>query len=315
MSGVRAASFSFFSFNQGRWSTSILLAGANQLAEKDRGVSCNVVGDRYFETMGLPVLTGRGFGPQDVNSAPKVAVVNETWVRRFSPEGYPVGRHFQLDGDDHHTDFEVVGVVKNSKYESVREDPLPMVYFPVAQRVQYLNDLEVRVAGDPAPLIPRIRQALAEVAPTLPINYVTTMAVMVDRSLARERLIAKLSGFFGLLALALACVGLYGTMSYAVARRTNEIGIRMALGAPRTAVLWLVLRESLLLVSLGAGCSMAIALWAQRFIASLLFGLKPADPVTVLAAVATLLAVSFAAAFLPARKAARVDPMVAVRYE
>jgi ABC-type antimicrobial peptide transport system permease subunit len=171
------------------------------------------------------------------------------------------------------------------------------------------------VAGDPAPMIPRIRQALAEVERNLPISDVTTMAEVVDRSLAREMLIARLSGFFGLLALALACVGLYGTMSYAVARRTNEIGIRMALGAQRTAVLWHVLRESLLLVAIGAGCGIPIALGAQRLIAGLLFGLKPADPVTFLSATAVLALVALFAAYLPARRASRVDPMVALRYE
>jgi predicted permease len=312
---VRAASFSFFSFNEGAWTSPIWLPGANRLSDLEREVHGNVVGPKHFEAMGLPVLTGRGFGPQDTATAPKVAVVNEAWVRRFSPHEYPLGKRFRQDSDDHHAGIEVVGVVKNSKYENVREETPPMVYFPFTQRIQYLNDLEVRVAGDPSPMIPRIRQALAEVERNLPISDVTTMAEVVDRSLAREMLIARLSGFFGLLALALACVGLYGTVSYAVARRTNEIGIRMALGAQRTAVLWHVLRESLLLVAIGGGCGIPIALGAQRLIAGLLFGLKPADPVTFLSATAVLALVALFAAYLPARRASRVDPMVALRYE
>jgi predicted permease len=315
IAGVRAASFSFFSFNEGQWSTPISMPGANQLSDRDREVHGNVVGPKHFEAMGLPVLAGRGFGPQDTTTGPKVAVVNEAWVRRFSPHEYPLGKRFRLESDDHKADIEVVGVVKNSKYENVREETPPMVYFPFTQRIQYLNDLEVRVAGDPAPMIPRIRQALAEVERNLPIGDVTTMAEVVDRSLARELLIARLSGFFGLLGLALACVGLYGTMSYAVARRTNEIGIRMALGAQRTALLWHVLHESLRLVVIGAVCGIPIALGAQRLIAGLLFGLKPADPVTFLSATVVLALVALFAAYLPARRASRVDPMVALRYE
>lgn len=315
IAGVRAASFSMFAFNEGEWSTSILLPGASQLSERDREVHGNVIGPKHFEAMGLPVLTGRGFGPQDTASAPKVAVVNEAWVRRFSPGEYPLGKHFRLEGEEHRADVEVIGVVKDSKYENVREKTPPMIYLPFTQRIQYLDDLEVRVTGNPATVIPRIRQALAEVERNLPITDVATMGEVVDRSLARERLIAKLSGFFSLLALALECVGLYGTMSYAVARRTNEIGIRMALGAQRTNVLWVVLRESLLLVAIGVGCGIPIALWAQRFLVSLLFGLKPADPSTIVSATALLALVVLLAAYLPARRASRVDPLVALRYE
>jgi len=277
----------------------------------------NWTGDGYFKTLGTPLLAGRDFDQQDTPSSPKVAVVNQEFARRLGKGSSPVGLRIrrQATPQEPETVFAIVGVVKNSKYENVREETPPMVYFPFTQRIQYLNDLEVRVAGDPAPMIPRVRQALAELERNLPIRDVTTMAEVVDRSLARELLTARLSGFFGLLALALACVGLYGTMSYAVARRTNEIGIRMALGAPRTAVLWHVLRESLLLVAIGAGCGLPIALGAQRLIAALLFGLKPADPVTFLSATAVLALVALFAAYLPARRASRVDPMVALRYE
>jgi predicted permease len=315
MAGVKAASFSFFSFNEGNWTAGISLPGANQLSERDRQVHGNVVGPRFFETMGLPMLIGRRFGPQDTASSPKVAVINEAWVHHFWPHDYPLGKRFGLDGDQQKPDVEVIGVVKNAKYQSVRENVPPMMYLPFTQRAQYLNDLEVNVTGDPLVMIPRIRQALAEVEPNLPVSDVATMAAVVDQSLARELLIAKLSGFFGLLALALACVGLYGTMSYAVARRTNEIGIRMALGAPRGLVLRQVLRESLLLVAIGAACGIPVAFAAQRLIAGLLFGLKTADPFTFVSATAALALVALLAAYVPARRASRVDPMVALRHE
>ncbi|HLY16099.1 MAG TPA: ABC transporter permease [Bryobacteraceae bacterium] len=313
--GVRAASFSMFGFNEGAWTTPITMSGGAQLSDRDREIHGNVVGPMHFEAMGLPLLAGRGFSPQDSGTAPRVAVVNQAWARHFSPRGSVIGERFTLDGSRHKADIQVVGVVKDSKYESVREKTPPMAYFPIAQRIQYLSDLEVRVSGDPAPLVPRLRQAIAEVDRNLPINDVTTMTEVVDRSLTREHLIARLSGFFGLLALALACVGLYGTMSYAVARRTNEIGIRMALGARRITVLWFVLREAIQLVAMGVGCGIPIALWAQRYIASLLFELKPADPAIIVSAAGLMALVAMLAAYLPAHRASRVDPTVALRYE
>ncbi|HKS95966.1 MAG TPA: FtsX-like permease family protein, partial [Terriglobia bacterium] len=311
--GVRAASVSFFTFNQGSWSNGVVAEGGPPPAQTPNVVH-NVVGSEYFATMGVPLLVGRVFGPQDTATSPKVAVINETMAREFFPGGSPIGRHFGI-GDDpkHSADLEVVGVVKDAKYIDLREEPEPAAYYPYTQRVGYYYDLEVRYSGDLQAIVAEVRHAVGEVDPNLPITYQNTLAEQVDQSMASESLIARLSAFFGILAVFLACIGIYGLMSYAVTRRTSEIGVRMALGAERSKVLWLVMRESLLLVGLGLTIGLPAALAADRLVSKMLFGLQPTDPVSLAGAAILLLTFAALAGYLPARKASRVDPMVALR--
>jgi predicted permease len=314
--GVRADSVSFFTFDEGEWNGSVSVIGRTPTPEDDMAATHNVVGPGYFATMGIPILLGRVFGPQDTGASPKVAVINETFARWYLPGGSPIGRRFGL-GDDpkHSNDIEVVGVVKDAKYENLGERPFPAAYYPLTQYVQYLNDFEVRYAGDPEAIIPEVRRAIGQVDRSLPVAYSGTMAQKVNRSLASQSLIARLSTFFGLLAAFLACIGIYGLTSYAVARRTNEIGIRMAPGAEGTGVQWMVMRESLTLVAIGVAIGIPAALAAGRLVSSLLYGLKVTDPITMAIAALVMIAVAALAGYLPARRAAKVDPMVALRYE
>jgi len=314
--GVRGASISFFTFNQGEWTDPVSILGKAPRPENDMSATYNVVGPAYFSVMGIPVLVGREFGGQDTEKSPKVAVINETMAKNFFPGGSPIGRRFGVGGDPKHAnDIEVVGVVKDTKHESLRERPFPEAYLPYSQNIRYYFDLEVRYAGDPKAMVAEVRHAVGEVDRSLPVTYQNTLAEQVDRSIANQALIARLSAFFGLLAVFLACIGIYGLMAYTVTRRTSEIGIRMALGAGRSRVLWMVMRESSILVGLGLVIGLPVALAAQRLVSKMLFGLKPADPISLAGAAILLLAFALIAGYLPARKASLVDPMVAVRYE
>jgi predicted permease len=314
--GVRSDSISFFTFDQGEWTDSVSVIGRTPTPEDDMMATHNVVGPGYFETMGIPLMVGRGFGPQDTGASPKVAVINETFARWYFPGGSPIGRHFGLGSDPKNSnDIEVVGVVKNAKYQDLSERPFPAAYYPYTQRVQYLNDFEVRYAGNPDVMVGEIRQAIGRVDHSLPVTYVGTMVDQVNRSIVGQTLVARLSTFFGLLAAFLACIGIYGLTSYAVTRRTNEIGIRMALGAERSGVLWMVMRESLTLVGVGVGIGIAGALAAGRLVSSVLYSTKATDPLTISASALVMIAVAALAGYLPARRAAKVDPMVALRYE
>jgi predicted permease len=241
-------------------------------------------------------------------------VVNETMAHLFFPGESPVGRRFGFS-PEHSSDFEVVGVTKDAKYESLREKPTPMAFYPDAQHLQFLSGFTVRYAGDPRGIVAAIRQAVAGVNANLPVTQVRTLADQVDDSLVGDRLIARLSTFFGLLALLLASIGIYGVLSYAVARRTSEVGLRMALGAPRSNVMWLVMRDVMVLVAIGLAVGVPAALAIERLITNLLYGLPAVDPISLAAAMLTLTAVAGLAAYLPARRASLVDPTTALRYE
>jgi predicted permease len=315
--GVKAASFSFFTFNQGGWTQPISTSTTDASNSNDRLVSHNVVGSGYFGAMGIPQLMGRGFDSMDSATAAKVAIVNETFVRRFFPNESPLGRHFRLDGSgaDPTNDRQIVGVVKDAKYESLKERPIPVAYYPHSQRIQYLGNLEVRFAGNSAAVISAVRTAVGQLDPNLPVSDITTLAEQVDRSIVDQKLIVQLSSFFGVLAVFLACVGIYGLMSYGVGRRTREIGVRMALGAQPRQVLWLVLREVLLLAVIGVTAGIVLLFAVQHLLTSLLYGMKATDPLCVFAAIAIMTAVAVIAGYLPARRAARIEPTEALRYE
>jgi ABC-type antimicrobial peptide transport system permease subunit len=214
--------------------------------------------------------------------------------------------------------FEIVGVVKGSKYNSPREDPQRMIYLPVEQLTgddAYAYCLQLLTAGDPDKMAGTVRAALAGIDPNLPIIDVKTISEVVDQRMGNERLISQLSGFFSLLALLLACIGLYGVMSYSVVRRTNEIGIRLALGAQTTRVLWMILRESLLLLAIGLAAGLPATIAAMHLVQSSLYGLRASDPLTLAEAIAVIVFVTMIASYFPARRAMKVDPMVALRYE
>ena len=309
--GIRAASCSLFTFNEGSWNNPVSVQGYVS-ADSHRDVHHNVVGTDYFEAMGIPLLAGRGFGPQDTATSTKVAVIGETMARTMFPRGSPIGRRYSRGGDK---DIEVIGVVKDVKVNSLQEDPQPVDYYPHTQHVRYLNDFEVRYAGDAEAAASAVRQAIHDVDPHLPISNVTTLDEQVGRSIGNQRLVAQLSTFFGLLAVFLSCIGIYGVMSYVVARRTNEIGIRIALGAGRSTMVWMVLREILILVTSGIVIGVPVALAGDRLVSNMLFGLKPTDPVTLVSATVVLLMVAAIAGYLPARRASLVDPMVALRCE
>lgn len=318
--GVRAASISFFTFNQGAWDDTVTVPGNNPPSGIPNDVLFNNIGQDYFKTMGIPLLAGRPFNAHDTANSPKVAVINETMAKAYFPGGSPIGQRFSVASAGRGKPgqgggIEVVGVVKDAKYMGLQERHWPAAYFPYTQNTQYYNDLEVRYSGDPGAIISEVRRAVGEVNRSLPISYQETLAQQVDQSIASQTLVARLSAFFGLLAVFLACIGIYGLMSYAVTRRTSEIGIRVALGAGRSNVLWMVMRESLALVGIGLIIGVPVALAADRLVAGMLFGLKPADPISIAGAALVLLAFAALAGYLPARRAAKIEPTVALRYE
>lgn len=317
--GVRSASVSFFTFNEGSSDDSVTVLGSSLAPGIQNDVIENVVGQGYFATMGIPLLEGRLIGPQDTATSRKVAVINETMARNYFPGISPLGRSFAIqdesDPSKHGAAIEVIGVVKDAKYIGLRERPFAAAYYPYAQNTGYYGDLSVRYSGSARPIVSEARQAASEVDPRLPVVYQSSLAERINQSLVSHSLVSKLSTFFGLLAAFLACIGIYGVMSYAVSRRTREIGIRMAIGAGRGDVLRMVMREVGFLVGIGLAVGIPAALAADRLAQSLLFGLKPTDPLTLTVATVLLLAVALFAGYLPARRAMKVDPMVALRYE
>jgi predicted permease len=271
----------------------------------------------YFATMGIPMLVGRDFNSGDLGeTSPHVAIVDETFARQLFPNESAIGKRIKLG----RSLPEIIGVVKDSKYANVRRETLT-AYQPFLQANTGRGQmaLYVRVAGNAGAVVPQIRGAVQNFDRDLPLFEVQTLAQEMDAVLIRERLIATLSSFFGLLALLLACVGLYGLFAFSVVQRTGEMGIRMALGARRGDVVWTVMREALLLVLTGVAIGVPVALGLARLTSSqvsgLLFGLKATDPLTIAVAAVTLMVVAAIAGYLPARRASRVDPMVALRNE
>ncbi|HSB11474.1 MAG TPA: ABC transporter permease [Blastocatellia bacterium] len=271
----------------------------------------------FLDTMEIPIMTGRGLQDTDDERGPRVAVINQTMARKQFGDENPIGKRFGFESPEHSRDIEIVGVARDAKYSSLRMEVPSTVYLPYLQDLQGLGQMnfEVRTSGDPAQLAGSIREAVREVDANLPLFGMYTQLQQADLSLASERLFASLSGFFGVLALLLATIGLYGVMSYGVARRTNEIGIRMALGARPPQVVSMVLRETMLLVIVGVAIGVGAAIATTRLIESMLFGLTPNDPVSILLGVLLMICVSAFAGYLPARRASRVDPLTALRHE
>ena len=316
--GVRGVALSNVALLSGSVNTtSIFIHGrAYERGRRDYDNSINrlVVSPNFFETMEIPLLIGRGFTAGDHETAPKVVVINEAAARKYFPGVNPIGQKVGTSVEST-SQLEIVGVLKDAKYSSVRDSAPPTMYMPYLQRMIGGAMMQVRTAGNPAAVTSAIREAVRQADPNMPMMDVSTQLEQVERRFQQEKLFAQACTLFGGLAMLLASIGLFGLMSYSVSRRTNEIGIRMALGAQRRHVLGLVLTESMLLVVVGIVIGIAVSVGVSRFISTLLFGLVPNDLPTMALAVALMVTVSALAGFLPARRASRVDPMVALRYD
>jgi predicted permease len=298
--------------------TSLFLQGRtyDPAATQSDSINRLVVSPNFFDVMGIPLVLGRAFTDNENHAtAPRVAIINEAAARKYFPSENPIGRRFG-SSIEQSGQIEVVGVLRDAKYDSVRDQAPATMYVPFGQQARFAPPtFVVRTASDPASFVTPIREALRAIDPDIPMQDVFTQMEQVERRFVQEKTFAQASTVFGALALVLAAVGLFGVMSYNVSRRTNEIGIRIALGAQRRDVLGATLRESLALVVGGAAIGLAAAIGVSRFIASQLFGVSPNDVTTMAMAITVLLIVAAIAAYLPARRASRVDPMVALRYE
>ena len=316
IAGVTAASVATVpAMTNGFGFQTVRVQGYDPAAGEDMNSMINSVGPRYFATLGVPLLQGRDFSDTDVDGGQRVAIVNEMMANRFWKGENPIGRRFSRQSETG-SEIEVVGVVRDSRFANLRDDVTMSYYIPLTQSGPLGGfTFYVKHRAADAAMAPALRQAVARVDPRLPVYDFRTMESQIAESMYIERLVSLLSALFGLLALGLAAVGLYGVMSHAVAQRRREIGIRMALGAERLSVLWQVLRQVLALAAAGVVLGLPAALGAVQLIESLLFGLAPRDPFTLAAAAAVLIGVAALAGYVPAIRAMRVDPVVALRDE
>jgi predicted permease len=314
--GIHGASFALSVFDGGGWSQDDITVAGRPQSGNDPTVNLNIVGPQYLDVMRSPILLGRGLDVRDNQASRKVAVINETMARTYFTGGSPLGHTFAVGDEAEWRNLEVIGVVKDSKYMKLEERQMPAAFFPHAQhREKFLRNFVVRYTGDPIVLVPAIRRAVREIDANLPVSDVATLAQMVDDFTLNRRLVAQLSTFFGILGAVLACIGIYGVMTYGITRRTNEFGIRMALGAARRNVLWVVLRETLVLAIAGVAIGVTLSLASGRLVESLLFGVKSYNPPVMILSILALMAVALLAGYLPARRATKIDPSTALRYE
>ncbi|HEY6305231.1 MAG TPA: FtsX-like permease family protein [Candidatus Angelobacter sp.] len=276
-------------------------------------------GAGFFKTMQIPLLAGREFDERDRLGSPPVAIVNEAWVKTNLEGRNPMGQSVVSYGPGlRPQEMEIIGVAKNARYDDLAGDFPAIVYMPYEQNLNVpVAEMTffLRTTGDPLAYASTVREIVHKADARIPLTNLGTQAAQIDGEMSQEILFARLCTGFAILALAIACVGLYGTMSYTVARRTGEIGIRMALGAQRGTVVWMMLREVLILAAVGLAISVPTALGASIFVESFLFGIKPNDPRALAAAVVILLSAALLAGYVPARKASRIDPMIALRHE
>ena len=277
-----------------------------------RTVRSNVAGPDFFRTLRVPILAGRDFADSDTASSLHVGIINEEFANRFLPNQNPLG-HTIGDERGRYT-ITIVGVVKNHKYRSIDEEPIPMAWYEYAQ-IPMIGPMsvELRVHGNPLAILPSARKAVQQLDPNLPLIRPMTQRAQFDTTISEHILFARLAGFFGLLAVVLVATGLYGTLAYRVNMRTAEIGIRMAIGARRSQVVWMILRDSLALTAIGVATGLPLAFLIGRALASSLYGVKPLDVSTYLLAVAGVASVALFASAIPATRAANIDPMRALR--
>jgi putative ABC transport system permease protein len=314
--GAESASLSMYppiSDEEGAWTQSIAADGAPVPSIPGAStVYFNTVSPGYFRTVTLPLVAGRDFTSGDGPDAPRVAIVNESLARTFFPGQSAVGRQITMGRNQNRQDLRIVGIVRDAKYQRMQEEPRRIAYLPYLQQRSENLFAEVRAAGPIAPVAAAIRREVRALDAVVPMRL-ETVTDRINESLVTERIVAMLATALGLAALLLACAALYGLVAYTVARQTREIGLRLALGAERFTVLRTVMSESLVLAGLGIVAGVAAALWLGRYAGALLFQLSPRDPVSIGAAAAIMLIVAGLAAFVPARRAARVDPVVALR--
>jgi predicted permease len=313
--GVTSAALTRVTLLSGSTSTSSMWTqGQTSQTAAEENMYMMDVSPTFFATLGVRVQRGRDFTDHDNATAPRVAILNEASARKLFPDGAVLGR--RIGGSFEKSDeFEIVGVVRDTKYASVRDPGPPTMYRCVLQQPPRSLNVVLRTAGDPLAMAETVRAAMREVDPTLPIQEFTSQTEQISLRFAQERLFARAYAAFGALAVLLGCIGLFGLMSYNVARRTNEIGVRMALGAQRRTVVGMVMGESMRLVVIGVVLGLAAALWAGRFVRTVVYGLSPNDPLTIAAAVALIAIVTALASCLPARRASNVDPMEALRQQ
>ena len=276
----------------------------------------NAIGSDFFHVLGIPILLGRDLNDADTSTAPNVGVVNQTFAKRYLPDSIAIGHIVSFGNGPESKRYTIVGVAADSKYTAVREEARAMAYFPYTQVPGNLSmQVELRTTGDPFPLLSQARAAVNEFAPNLALLEPKTQEEQFSESLSGDRLFARLATFFGLLAVLLVATGLYATLAYKVVRRTAEIGVRMAVGAQQHQVLWMIIRESLVLCALGVLLGLPAAIAGARLLKAMLFGLQPGDPVTLTAALAGIAIIAVAASFVPARRASLLNPIVALRCE
>ena len=278
---------------------------------QDRRARADWVGPLYFQTAGIPIVAGRDFAATDDEQTAGVAIINQSAARHyFGADAAAVGRRVTWNRNA----FEIVGVATNAKYADLREQPPRVMYFPILQTDRGLNALEIRTsAGGAATIGSAIRAVVRDVDPRLYVGEILPVSERVDRKLGQEHLMTNLSGFFGVLTLLLVSIGVYGTVAYSAGRRTNELGVRLALGARRAGMVWLVLRDVLTVVLAGVAIGSAGAFGVGRLVRTVLFGVQPADPVTLVSAAGLLLGVALIAGLLPAFRASRLDPAIVLR--
>jgi predicted permease len=341
--GVRSVALSQMPpISGGSWTSSISLSGYTPGPKENMVSVLNRVTGRYFETAGISIIAGRAISDADTANSLKVAVVNQTLAQRYFPNGQAVGKMLTIEVDSVHGPWQIVGIARDTRPGNPRDsDPVRMTYIPLAQIDPYLppkvgkaaagaasstsqldenqdcyaNTLLLSTTGDPAKTIASLRSAVASINPNLPLLQITTIQEQVSNLISHDELISTLTSLFSMLALLLAAIGLYGVMSYNVVRRTNEIGIRLALGAQASNVVKMILGESVLLLAVGNALGLPLALIATRLIKQQIFGLDPLDPLTFALALLVITGTTLFTAWLPARRAARVDPVVALRCE
>jgi predicted permease len=274
----------------------------------------NFVGPDFFHTLGVPVVMGREFTDADTASSQKVAVVSELFAQRFLPHQNPLGHH--VAGNNKGDDMMIVGVVRDNKYTSMNEDPIPMLWYDYAQGDEVGSmHVEMHVRGDAEAILPTVRRVVGEMDPNVPLIQPMLQRAQFEQTISQQVMFARLAEFFGLLAIVLVATGLYGTLAYRVNMRTAEIGVRMAVGARREQVVWMVLKDSLILTAVGVVIGVPLAMLVGRGLTSSLYGVKPLDAVSYLMAVVGVAAVALAASAVPAGRAASIDPLTALRTE